>query len=60
MTECAQFKLFVQNELETRVTAMPNIGFDGENPGPVKIAQITFAYNNAEVIEWLKERGQYI
>jgi hypothetical protein len=26
----------------------------------VKVAHITFAYDNAKVIEWLKERGDYI
>jgi len=44
MSECAQFKLYCQNELEERITAMENLGFDGENPGPIKIAQVTFAY----------------
>lgn len=27
---------------------------------PVKIAEITFAYNNHEMIELLKSRGHYI
>lgn len=60
MSECAQFKLYCQNELEERITAMENLGFDGEDPGKIKIAQVTFAYNNAKVIEWLKKRGTLI
>ena len=60
MSECAQFKLYIQNELEQRITAMENLGFDGEDPGPQKIAQITFAFNNAKVIGWLSGRGDLI
>jgi len=26
----------------------------------IKIAQITFAYENGEIIEWLKTRGEFI
>jgi hypothetical protein len=33
--------------MEARMTAMPNIGFDGEDSPPISVAQITFAYDNA-------------
>lgn len=44
---------------------MPDLGYQGTpNPGepehPIKIAQITFAYHNAQVIDWLKQRGALI
>jgi hypothetical protein len=26
----------------------------------IKIAQIAFAYENGKIIEWLRERGEYI
>ena len=34
MSECAQFKLLVQKELEDRLTEMPNLGFDDEEENP--------------------------
>jgi len=37
---------------------MDNLGY--EEGDDIKIAQITFAYNNREVINWLRKRGQYI
>jgi len=55
----AQFKLYVQTELEHRLTKMPHLGIDTDIQ-EIKIAQITFAYNNAKVINWLKKRGAYI
>lgn len=39
---------------------MPNLMFDGEEEINQKIAQITFAYENKEVINWLKTRGTYV
>jgi hypothetical protein len=58
MSENAQFKLYCQNEIEERTTAMENLGFDDDEEHPngpesIKIAQVTFAYNNAQVIRWL-------
>ena len=44
------------------MTDFPNLGIDGPEHAndPVKIALITFAFNNAEIIENLKLRGRYI
>ena len=37
------------------------MGFDPDNKDePIKIAQITFAYNNAKIINWLQTRGTYV
>lgn len=60
MPEIAQFKLYLQLELEKRITEMPNLNFDGTEEKHEKIAQITFAYENREVINWLKTRGTYV
>lgn len=59
MSEMAQFKLYVQLEIEKRLTEMPNLGIDPDIH-EIKIAQITFAYNNSKVINWLKKRGGFI
>jgi hypothetical protein len=42
------------------MTEMPNIGFDGEESGPIEVAQVTCAYHNDKVIEFLAERGALI
>ena len=52
-------------ELERRITEFPDLGLDepdheGNPEGKVKIAQITFAYENSQIIRWLSERGTYI
>ena len=41
---------------------MPSLGYDGEEGDNerVRIAIITFAFNNAKVINWLRERGNHI
>ena len=43
----AQFKLYIQNELETRISNLPDQGTDPESKNnPIKIAQITFGFYN--------------
>jgi hypothetical protein len=34
------------------------LGYDDHDE--IKVAQITFAYNNSKVINWLRKRGQMI
>jgi len=56
MSEIAQFKLYVQTELEARLSSMADLGLDDPHQGEPKvdlgekkkivIAQITFAYFN--------------
>ena len=60
MGEVSQFKLYVQLELERRLNDFPNQGVDGPKDYYIKIAQITFAFDNALIINWLKERGKHI
>jgi len=62
MPENAQFKLYVQDEIEERINNLPDQGYDEPEERHLrkKIAQITFAYENTKIIEWLKYRGTYI
>lgn len=62
MSEIAQFKVYLQEILEQRINAMDDLGYDpeGERDYTKTCAQITFAYDNAEVIGWLKERGHHL
>ena len=49
MSEVAQFKLYIQLELEKRITEFPDLGVDEpeHHSDGIKIAQITFAFENA-------------
>ena len=64
ISEMAQFKIYIQNILEERISAMNDLGYDGpcENPDEkkIKIAQITFAFHNEKIINLLKKRGVFI
>jgi hypothetical protein len=66
MSENSQFKLYIQNELEDRLNdpEFPDQGYDDGDEAAQqsrkKIAQITFAYENGALIEWLKDRGYYV
>lgn len=48
--------------MEARLTEFPALGIDGPegDEAPVKIACVTFAFDNAEIIYSLTKRGQYI
>ena len=48
--------------MEQRLTEFPNLGLDGDEGDevPVKIAVVTFAFDNAEIIYALNKRGMYI
>jgi len=37
-----------------------NTSISGQEQKTIKVGLITFAFNNAEVIQWLKERGNHI
>jgi hypothetical protein len=52
----------VKDEMESRLTEFPALGIDGPEGDvmPVKIAIITFAFNNAEIIHNLRRRGKMI
>lgn len=48
--------------MESRLTEFPALGIDGPEGDvmPVRIAIITFAFNNAEIIHNLRRRGKLI
>jgi hypothetical protein len=45
--------------MEARLTEFPGLGIDGPegDEAPVKIAVVTFAFDNAEIIKRLTTRG---
>jgi hypothetical protein len=56
----SQFKEWFRKELEDRLTRLPDLGYEDEVPDRINIAMLTFAFDNAEVISMLRERGEYI
>lgn len=53
------FRHWITKEMEEKLTNMPGLGFD-EDVDTIKIANTTFAFNNAELINLLKQRGAAI
>lgn len=43
-----------------RLTDMPDLGYEDETPEKIYISLVTFAFDNAELITLLKERGNAI
>lgn len=59
ISEIGQFRTYVKDEMEKRLTDFPPENYEGDegNTEDVKIAVITFAFNNAEIIHNLRLRG---
>lgn len=58
ISENNQFKLYVKDEFERRLNTFPDLGMDHEgNENGIEVAIVTCAFNNAKIINWLKERG---
>lgn len=63
LTECAQLKIFLRQELENRIKLMDDLGFEAEDMSEddkCRINQINMAYKNEYIIKKLKERGLLI
>ena len=62
LSEIGQFRQYIKSEMEQRLTEFPALHLDGEGGDmeDVKIACITFAFDNPEIIEALRKRGTYI
>lgn len=62
ISEIGQFKLYIKDEMEVRLTEFPGLGYGGEEEdmADIKIAKITFAFKNYKVINELNARGYAI
>lgn len=54
------FSEWIQNEMEEKLTACPDLGFLDTPPTRVKIAMTALAFNNSEMILMLQRRGKLI
>lgn len=59
-TKIAAFRDFLQEEMETRLTRLPDLGYEEVPPERIRIAMITFAFDNAELINLLRKRGTFV
>lgn len=59
-TKVAQFRDYLENEVEGRLTQFPDLGYEEQPPERIEIAMITFAFDNAEFINLLRQRGLFI
>ena len=60
MTMVQHFREWITKEMEDKLSRMPDLGFEDEKVERIKIAVTTFAFDNAELILLLKERGAAI
>jgi hypothetical protein len=56
-SKLVQFREYFQKEMERRLTAMPDLGYEDDTPETIIISMLTFAFDNAKVIELLQQRG---
>ena len=59
-TKIEGFRDFLQHELEERLTNLPDLGYEEQAPDRIRISMISFAFDNAKLINLLRERGNYI
>jgi hypothetical protein len=59
MTMIVHFRNWITKEMEDKLSAMPSLGFDTE-VDRIKIANTSFAFDNADLINLLKQRGAAI
>lgn len=63
LSECTQLEIYLKQELEKRVEMCDDLAFEDKdmpNSDKCRISKISMAYNNEEVIEMLKKRGQLL
>jgi len=59
-TKIAAFRDYIQEELENRLTQLPDLGYEDPAPERIRISMVTFAFDNAELINLLRKRGTFI
>jgi len=54
------FRDWITQEMESRLSLLPDLGFEEEPVEEIKVAVTTFAYKNGELINLLRQRGSMI
>jgi hypothetical protein len=55
-----QFRDYLSKEMSKRLTKLPDLGYEDEPPERINISLITFAFDNNELINILRARGNAI
>ena len=59
-TKMVQFRNFLQSKLEDNISALPDLGYEDEPVQRINISMMSFAFDNAQLINLLKVRGAAI
>lgn len=54
------FRNYLQQEIEERLTRLPDLGYEEPAPERIKVSMISFAFDNATLINLLRVRGAHI
>lgn len=61
LSEISQFRLYILNEMQRRFNYIYNLDReDSVQDDYIKIANVTFAFDNSEIIKRLRRRGKAI
>lgn len=60
LTKVASFRDYLQQVLEERLTRLPDLGYEDPAPDRIRISMISFAFDNAALINLLRARGTCI
>ena len=50
MAKVEAFRDYIHNEMQNRLSLLPDLGYEDEPVEEIKIAVTTFAFNNADII----------
>jgi len=59
-TKIVSFRDYFKSELEERLTRLPDLGYEDPPPEKIIIAMISFAFDNAQLVNLLRQRGAQI
>jgi len=59
-THAENFRIWIQNQIELRMSKLPDLGYEEEPVEHIDVAVTSLAYDNAKLIGLLRERGDYI
>lgn len=59
-THGENFRIWIQNQIEFRVSSLEDLGFEEEKQDHIDVAVTSLAYDNAKLVALLKQRGAHI
>lgn len=59
-THGENFRIWIQNQIEFRVSQLRDLGFEEEEQDHIDVAVTSIAYDNAKLVSLLRQRGSHI